>query len=210
MKYSAQILFFMLVATGFSTTAKAETALQAHVKFFDTNENGLITIPETYQGLRKLGFGIMESVKISTVVGVLVGPKTYYSMWDMFSLNITNIKQGVHDSHTGVYDAEGNFNEERLRELFSKFDTNMDQMLSQDEINAMLKANYQTSFGHSASKGEFDFLMRIASKEENIHGKSVSAVTYQTMLDMYEGRLLYQVAEKIAQQKQNGHPQTEL
>ena len=200
MKHVVQILGFVLLSS-FSTMAGAVTPLQKHVGFFDEDENGLITIMENYNGLRKLGFDIWESAKIATIVGLVMGPKTYYSILDVFSLNITNINKSIHDSDTGIYDKEGNFNEQTLRDLFSKFDTNQDGALSEEEINVMLEANAETYFGHSASRGEFAFLMRLGSENKKINGKATPVVTYETMVEMYEGRLLYQVAKNLALQK---------
>ena len=51
-----------------SINASARTALQKHVAFFDSADDGMITWTDTYDGCRALGFSIPTSASLATAI----------------------------------------------------------------------------------------------------------------------------------------------
>src|SRR5204863_2642102 len=57
-------------------SAPAMTPLQAHVAFFDTNNDGKITPAETRDGLARLGMSGAPQLLAGTSINATLGPKT--------------------------------------------------------------------------------------------------------------------------------------
>ena len=54
-------LGFVVLSLVASTAFAERTALQKHADFFDGNGNNVVTVPETYDGLRRLGIDPVRS-----------------------------------------------------------------------------------------------------------------------------------------------------
>lgn len=61
---------------GSEPNAGSRTALQKHVDFFDSNQDGLITFSETYDGLRRLGIDVVRSAAFAAIINGVLGPMT--------------------------------------------------------------------------------------------------------------------------------------
>lgn len=186
-----------------STQALAETALQKHVRFFDTNGDRKISMSETYNGFRRLGFGVYDSTKSSTLVNLILGYQLSESVvgwvWNLSAIELDRIHLGKHGSDTGCYDAEGNFVPARLEKMFELYDADKDLALSEPEIQKMLAGNYTDYIGNMGSKAEFGMLMKIAGEERSSDNVVVRALTKVTLNSFYEGDLFFEIAAKLAQ-----------
>jgi peroxygenase len=102
------------------------SALIRHVEYFDLNKDGKIMPWETYIGFRRLGYNRLISI---FSVFIINGAMSYPSQdsWipdPLFSILIKNINNCKHGSDTGIYDHEGEMNETRINQVFSRFSKN--------------------------------------------------------------------------------------
>ena len=170
------------------------TALQKHVGFFDRNSNGQITLGETYDGLRALGFGRIRSSAFAFAINAGLGRATGASWWSPLTVNVDKIELGKHDSDTDVYDTNGRFNQEKFEAVFTKFDNNQDGALSEDEFVTFFARNRESTVGSFASKAEFGLLMEIAGEEAIVDGRRVNTLSQERLAEFYDGSLFYKVA----------------
>ncbi|MBM3461215.1 MAG: hypothetical protein FJX76_03845 [Armatimonadetes bacterium] len=186
-----------------SMPVQNRTALQKHVDYFDADGDGQIPISETYNGLRALGLGRARATLAATLINTIMGPATSSSWLSPTTIDIDNIHLGVHGSDSGVYDDAGNFVPEKFEEMFPRFDTNQDNALSGDELNAMRAAN-ETDSGSVAAKAEFDMLLRLAGQDQlTSDGHVIRVMTRERMAQLYDGTLFHNLAaERAAQQAQ--------
>ncbi|MDA0362329.1 MAG: caleosin family protein, partial [Proteobacteria bacterium] len=172
-------------------------------KFFDADGDGLITMAETYHGLRALGQSRLEAAKTTTLVNLFLGPKTSTSWLSLFSINISNIHLGIHDSDTSIYDENGSFDEPMFNALIKDFDVNNDGAISESEMATMIATNKESTFGNMASSGEFASLMELSGEEREIDGEKVRVLTVETLKNFYTTNFLQTAADKIAANKAN-------
>lgn len=189
---------------------QAMTALQKHVHFFDRDNDGFITLSNTYDGLRALGFGSVASSGMAVAINGALGPSTGATWFAPFTINIGLIHHGKHGSDTGVYDAEGHYNANAFEAMFELYDSNEDAELSEEEFEDLYEGQYTDSSGSNASRAEFSILFQLASttrtrSEEVAYGDSWSSyttteeVSYQvltreTLESFYDGSLFYELA----------------
>lgn len=161
------------------------TALQKHVDFFDRNGDRVTTVPETYSGLRALGMGRVASglaaVVINTGLGVSTGAPWYFP----FTVHNDNIHQAKHDSDSDVYDDQGEFSAAKFEEMFARFDTDGNDALDGEEIDAMIAERRESWLGSVASKAEFGLLLRVSGESE---------LSRERMQAFYDGNLFYDLA----------------
>lgn len=87
---------------------KDKTVMQQHVDFFDLNGDGWLTMLETYQSFRLLGYNVVSSIAAMFVINFSFSFFTQDS-WipdPYFRVNLKNIHGGKHGSDTGVYDKQ--------------------------------------------------------------------------------------------------------
>lgn len=87
--------------------------------FFDTNHDGRMTVVDTYDGFRRLGFAIARSIAFATVINAGLGPST--SRAPTLTIDTEHIHLGKHASATGIYDAKGRFSERRFAVLSAEW-----------------------------------------------------------------------------------------
>lgn len=202
----------LLAFLGFCFQASAETALEKHVTFFDVDNDGLITMSETYNGLRALGQSRVEAAKTTAIVNLFLGPKTSVSWLDFLSINISNIHLGIHDSDTDIYDQNGNFDESMFEGMIVDFDVNNDGALSESELATMVATNKESTFGNMASSGEFASLMELSGEEKEIDCEKVRVLTVETLRSFYTTNFLHTEAQRLAaaKDKKSSGDKTEL
>ena len=187
--------------------AQARTALQKHVDFFDRDLDGDIEWYETYEGCRALGIGTVTSGSFATAINAALGFSTGGSL---FTVMTATIHQGMHGSDTGIYDSNGNYVQEAFNALFNNYDHNRDDLLDEDEFDALYAGQYTDAGGSAASRAEFEVLIDVAG-ETRTQSKTWSACSYwwcpsysytesydvltrKTMESFYDGSLFYVIA----------------
>ncbi|MGK3985169.1 caleosin family protein [Sorangium sp. So ce136] len=163
------------------------TALEMHSAFFDRNHDGIITLRETYEGLRAIGIGRVLSAWFALFINGVLGLPTSRSFVPTFSITLENIHRGKHASDTGVYDKDGRFDPAKFDELFSRWDKDRDGALNVRELVARTLGDRDLLdvFGFLASAGEWTVLYALAGKG----GK----LTREQLRRMYDGTLFYEL-----------------
>ncbi|WP_437966269.1 caleosin family protein [Sorangium sp. So ce260] len=164
-----------------------KTALEMHSAFFDRNHDGVITLRETYEGLRALGIGRALSASFALVINGVLGLPTSRSFVPTLSITLENIHRAKHASDTGVYDKDGRFDPQKFDELFSRWDKDRDGALNARELVARTLGDRDLLdvFGFLASAGEWAVLYALAGKG----GK----LTREQLRRMYDGTLFYEL-----------------
>jgi peroxygenase len=165
-------------------------ALQKHLMFFDTNNDGKLTVDETKAGLERLGLN---------PAGALAGAVFIHAGLQKaggggLSLDLSKITMAKHKSDTGAFDANGKFVPAAFERMFT-FDTNHSNSLSWTELKAMMAANKQDTAGAIGSKAEFGLLIKLgADTTEMENGQKVPAVSRKRLQSIYTGTLFYDIA----------------
>jgi peroxygenase len=170
----------------------SRTALQKHVDFFDTDHDGKITLADTYEGLRRLGYGLLQSASFASVINAALGSST--SGGPSLTIDTGRIHAGMHPSDTGVYDSKGRFSEPRFRRLFARYDADGDGAIDADDLRRLFAANRTDLLGHLGSRAEFGLLLDLAGEQRD--GKKV--LTRDRLKRFYNGSLFYEIAEEVA------------
>ena len=66
----------------------------------------------------------------------------------------------------------------------------------------MVRGNKESFLGHFASKGEFGLLMDVAGCNEVRDGKTVRVISKDTLRQMFEGTLFFDIAAELQQGRQ--------
>ena len=125
-----------------TSLAKAPTALQQHVLFWDRNNDNIITPYDVYSGFRELGFSTIFSFG-GLLINIFFSYPTRlahsYLPDPFFRIYVDSIHKAKHGSDTGIYDSDGHLRPHLYDELFDKFDESGTGSLSVSELFSLLK-----------------------------------------------------------------------
>ncbi|KAM0890889.1 hypothetical protein ACQ4PT_026757 [Festuca glaucescens] len=169
------------------------TALQQHVAYFDTDNDGIVTYSETEAGLRRIGLGAATATAAAALINGVIGPKTRpdNATTSRMDIYIENIQKGIHGSDTGSYDAQGRFVQAKFDEIFIKYAKAEPNALNQTELEEMRHANRGSNdySGWAASKAEWDMLYSLAKDKDGFLQKDTARA-------VYDGSLFVTLAQK--------------
>jgi peroxygenase len=114
-----------------------QTVLQQHCQFFDMDRDGIIWPTDTFNGFRKLGFGIFLSLFSMVIIHSNFAYPTQDS-WipdPRLRIHLKNIHKDKHGSDTGTYDHEGRFIPQHFEEIFVKYGGGKDYVTAWDLVN---------------------------------------------------------------------------
>ena len=171
------------------------TALQKHVDFFDSNQDGRITLAETYDGLRRLGINALRSASFAAVINAALGPVTSRTL--TLSIDTARIHLARHGSDTGVYDSRGRFSPVRFNTLFDRHDADGDGALDAGELTQVFSRNRTDLMGHLGSRAEFGLLLELAGEKR----KGRLVLTRERLELFYNGSLFYKLAQEVRARK---------
>ena len=97
-------LGFVVLSLVASTAFAERTALQKHADFFDGNGNNIVTVPETYDGLRRLGIDPVRSSAFAVAINLGLGRSTGAAWYEPYNVYLDAIEKGKHSSDTDIYD----------------------------------------------------------------------------------------------------------
>jgi len=120
------------------------TALQKHVLFWDSDNDGIIRAWDVYTGFRQLGFGIPFSLCSLLIPFFFSYPTRLGHSWlpdPYFRIYVDSIHKAKHGSDTGIYDHDGHFNSSQFDEMFHHFDQSGTGSLSAEELMNLLGKN---------------------------------------------------------------------
>ncbi|XP_062220212.1 probable peroxygenase 5 [Phragmites australis] len=190
------VLFWSPAAAAYDDARGAGvTDLQKHAAFFDGDGDGVVSLSETYQAFRALGFGVgMSSISAAFINGAL-GSKTRpeNATSSHLDIYIENIHKGIHGSDTGSYDAEGRFVPEKFDEIFTKNAKTVPDALTSDEIDALLLANREPGDyeGWVGATSEWKILYSLGKDKDGLLRKDVAR-------GAYDGSLFHQLVQERA------------
>lgn len=168
------------------------SALQKHTDFFDYNGDGKINLPETYRGLRDLGFGIASSGTVAPLINIGLGRATGGSL---FTVDANNIHKGKHGGDSGAFDTSGRHIKKNAQ-IVKDNDKNGDKRLSYGELWGMINAKNAGAKNTGAAAGEWMLLNFLAGEKSGQSGEK--SIDQATVDQFYDGSLFYEVAERTA------------
>ncbi|KAK6431454.1 hypothetical protein LTR95_012384 [Oleoguttula sp. CCFEE 5521] len=117
------------------------TTLQQHCLYFDQDEDGVISLNDTYTAVRKWGWSMLLSLIVVVIIhGGLSYPTQRGWMPDpFFSIRIDNIHKGKHGSDSTTYDNEGRYRPQAFEDLFAKYDRGRKGALGRSDLARALK-----------------------------------------------------------------------
>lgn len=174
------------------------TPLQRHVAFFDRDQDGVLTVSETAQGLRALGQNRFVAAGAAALIHLGLAKPVNDSYFKL-DMKIADIQKGKHDSDTDVYTATGQVDQARFEKLFNRFDTNKSGSLSAPEI-ANLRAYVKGKEGSAAATAEWTVFMSLLSDcmEIDGDGKTVKAISKAGLSSFYAGTLMFEKEAQLA------------
>ncbi|RDB21536.1 putative peroxygenase 3 [Hypsizygus marmoreus] len=178
-------------STPYHAGKRDNTALQAHVAFFDPDGDGIIWPLDTFRGFRDLGFGLILSVLSMFIIHGGFSWVTFGTLLPdpFFRLNIKNMHRGRHGSDTASYTATGQFDEDRFNYVFNMYSSKPHTSLTFTEGVRMLYGNREAFdfFGWFAATFEWlaTYLM-LWPEDGRLKKEDVRAV--------YDGSIFYKVS----------------
>ena len=145
-------LGFVVLSLVASTAFAERTALQKHADFFDGNGNNVVTVPETYDGLRRLGIDPVRSSAFAVAINLGLGRSTGAAWYEPYNVYLETIEKGKHSSDTDIYDDGGAFDTSRFEEIWAKYDLNKNNEISESELDKLYAGQYETAGGSVASR----------------------------------------------------------
>ncbi|MEZ0374772.1 MAG: caleosin family protein [Candidatus Sericytochromatia bacterium] len=180
------------------SSTSSRTPLQRHVDFFDRDGDHQIHVSETYAGLRALGAGLVTSGVGAVFINAGLGVKTGAPWYSPLVVSTDNIAAGKHDSDTDIYDAQGQFHQDKFDAMFAQFDCDQDGALSEAEFKTLRAHNKETTAGGIAAAAEFNLLVKLAGQKQESAGQSTKVITKAQLQDFYNGGLFYHLAGEKA------------
>jgi len=167
------------------------TPLEKHIEFFDRDKDGTITIIETWQSFRALGYNI-----IMTLIAIfLIHGTMSYGTCDswipdiFFRIFIKNIKRCKHGSDTDMYNYKGLFVENKLETIFKDFANGKDYLTFREMWNMTQSLRNAFDFyGWISSKFEWTFLYVLCQQDGKLYRKDV--------LGLIDGSLFYEMEKR--------------
>uniref|UniRef100_A0ACD5ZJK7 Uncharacterized protein n=1 Tax=Avena sativa TaxID=4498 RepID=A0ACD5ZJK7_AVESA len=183
----------LLIVVSFGSQAAAAggapvwtTALQQHVAYFDSDNDGIVTYSETEEGLRRIGLGVATATAAAALINGVIGPKTRpdNATTSRMDIYVENIHKGMHGSDTGSYDAQGRFVQAKFDEIFVKYAKAKPNALNQTELEEMRHAHRGSNdySGWAASKAEWDMLYSLAKDNDGFLHKDTARAVYNGSL----------------------------
>ncbi|GAB7346761.1 hypothetical protein MBLNU459_g1865t1 [Dothideomycetes sp. NU459] len=101
-----------------------QTVVQQHVVYWDQDNDGIISVGDTYRGLRDWGWSIPLCLFATFLINVnLSYPSSPSWIPDpFFRIYIANMHKNKHGSDSMSYDNEGRFRPQNFEDIFTKYD----------------------------------------------------------------------------------------
>lgn len=166
------------------------TPLQRHAAFFDRNGDGYITLSETYEGCRALGYGRLLSSFLAVSINAGLGWKTTRFPYPTLRIRLDRIHRGKHGSDTNAYNYQGQFDAQEFERIFKLYDRDGDDAFDFREMwnRARGQRDIYDVVGQVVSLFEFALTYAIAGEDGKLSKEALRAI--------YDGSLFYEVEAK--------------
>lgn len=170
-----------------------KTAVQRHCAFYDRDCDGIISLKDTFQSLRALGFNLIlclgGTLLIHLTMSYQTSPTWIPSIW--MPIYLERVNRCQHGSSTKAYDFIGNVvSYPAVENVFIQFDPKKQGGLNYVQLLWMLW-NLRDSFdpfGWVLSVFWWTGLYILASDK--------GILTYKTMIAQYDGSLFYLIEQQ--------------
>lgn len=166
-----------------------KTALQRHCAFFDRDQDGIISMTDTFKSLRILGFNWLFALAGMLFIHITMSYQTspsWIPSWRM-PIYLERINRCRHGSSSKVYDFEGNVvSIPAVQNLLVRFDTERRGGLNAAELVWMiwnLRDSYDF-FGWIMSAVWWSALYLLAADKRGI-------LSQEAIIAQYDGSLFY-------------------
>jgi len=176
------------------------TALQRHVAFFDPGATGMVTIGQTYAGMRRLGVRLLWRLILPPIINGFLGYLTQGR--PSLVIRIDRIARGKHPFDSGTFDAGGEIDPVAFDALFE----GRGDAITAEEMRAVISARGNRlpamgkvagALGHWFSGKEVAVFFCVASDTtRNVGGRAVPAVKKRTLRRFYEGTLFPDIVRR--------------
>ncbi len=176
-----------------------KTPLQRHCAFFDRDQDGVISMTDTFRGLRALGYNWMFCLLGVAFIHLTMSYQTSPSWIPSLSMPIylDRIERCRHGSSTKAYDYEGNVvSYPAVQSVFTRFDHENKGGLNVSELAWMiwnLRDSYDL-FGWIMSAAWWIALFVMAADKRGI-------LSQEVMLSQYDGSIFYALERQQQQSK---------
>ena len=168
-----------------------QTSLQRHCAFFDRDCDGIISLSDTFSGLRALGFNPFISFGATIFIHLAMSYQTSPS-WipsPYLPIYLDRINRSQHGSSTKAYDFVGNIvSYPAIQNVFFQFDPKRQGGLNYWQLLWMIWSLRDSfdPFGWALSTFWWTFLYFLAVNDKGI-------LTYEAMMAQYDGSLFYAI-----------------
>ena len=173
------------------------TPMQKHASFFDTDDDGFVSMLDTYRGCRAMGVGVILSALAMLVIGLGISWATrdhpFQALW---RFDIKNAARSKHGSDIGVYDREGHVDEDRFDRFWQRWDPDGTGYLTWPTIWKRIRTDHDVLdlYGMSASVFEWGFLYWVAAEK----GKGLSR---DAAHKSYDGTIFLELQKRYHRQR---------
>lgn len=166
------------------------TALQKHSAFFDRNQDGKISLGDTYRGFRAIGFNLFTSALFAWILNAGLAWPTSPGWLPTTTIHLKNIHRSNHGSDTGSYDEDGNLVEKKFSDMFDRWDSDKDGYWTWGDAWRRMRDQRDVFdfFGQFASFLEFGVTFWVAAE----NGKLSKDVLH----GIYDGTFFYQLEQR--------------
>ncbi|KAJ7488977.1 Caleosin [Mycena latifolia] len=126
-----------------SSSGRPRKALQSHVAFFDTDNDGIIWPIDTFKGFHAIGFGVILSFLSMVIIHTGFSYFTFGTLLPdpFFRIRVSHIHRALHGSDSGSYTQTGDLDEHRFNYMFDLYSTPPNTHLSFREGVRMIRGN---------------------------------------------------------------------
>jgi hypothetical protein len=180
---------------------RPKSALQRHVAFFDPAGTGRVTLGQTWDGLGRLGIGLVHRVLLTPIINGFLGYLTQRKV--SFVIVVAKIADGKHPFDTGSFADDGTIDERAFEKVVEAGTTGA---LTAKEMRALILArgNRRPAMGKLAGalgswfsgKEVKLFFCLAADTTKREDDRIVPAVTPRTLRRLYDGTLFPLLARR--------------
>jgi hypothetical protein len=180
-------------------------ALQRHARYFDPDDDGSVTLAQTFRGMTDLGVPWLLAAPLALIINGALGYLTRRRV--AFSISVPEIARGKHPFESGVFGEEGRFDRARFDGLFAAPSVRAPRdRLTYRELRAFVveRGDPRRPFGWIGSvlsrifsAAEMFTLFCLAADSRKLVGdEMLPAMTRKNLLRFYEGRLFPVLARR--------------
>ncbi|KAL2426895.1 putative peroxygenase 3 [Exophiala dermatitidis] len=171
-----------------------QSVLQQHCEFFDTDRDGILWPSDTYNGFRRLGFGIFLSLVALFIIHLNFSYVTQPS-WlpdPFYRIYLVNVHKTKHGSDSGTFDHEGRFIPQRFEDIFTKYADGKDSLNFWDmvrQINGQRLVSDPIGWGGAIFEWSVTYIM-LWPEDGEMRKEDIRRV--------FDGSLFYTIAARRA------------